>query len=110
MKQIKLLPIFCLFGIASCKIKNESVKDSEYINYCRIIDTIIFNYEHKLSNQYLTYNLSLLSYKTGIPDRSFKGTIGCTYQNDSIFYSDMHKYQEVLKCASHMPYSESIIN
>lgn len=76
------------------------VRNIETVNYCGIIDTIIFNYEHGLSNLYMTNNLSLLANKTGIPDHSFKSTVGCTYPNDSIFYSDMRKYQTALKCQS----------
>lgn len=88
----------CFFLSVSCNSKRVSTRDTESLDYCRVIDTIIFNYEHKLSNLYMTNKLSLLSEKTGIADHSFKSTVGCTYENDSIFYSDMKKYRMALKC------------
>jgi hypothetical protein len=88
----------CFFLSVSCNNKRKPTQDTESLNYCRVIDTIIFNYEHKLSNLYMTNKLSLLSEKTGIADHSFKSTVGCTYENDSIFYSDMKRYRTALKC------------
>lgn len=90
----------CLFLIVACNNERVSNHEAASLNYCQIIDTIIFNRENRLSNQYMTDNLSLLVNKTGIPDHSEKGLIGCTYQNDSIFYSDMRKNQTALKCQS----------
>ena len=98
MIKFLLYLFFCLFFISSCNNGKVPLPNTESVNYCGIIDTIIFNYENKLSNHYMNNNLSLIANKTGIPDHAFKGTFGYTYLNDSIFYSDMRKYQKVLNC------------
>ena len=89
----------CLFLIFACNNKRVSIQETASLNYCQNIDTIILNHEQKVSNQYMTDNLSLLVIKTGIPDHSIKNILGCTYENDNIFYSDMHKYRVGLGCS-----------
>ncbi len=90
----------CFFLIIACNNNRVSKQETASLNYCKIIDTIICNYEHKFSNQYMTDNLSLLVNKTGIPDHSVKGFAGCIHQSDSIFHSDMRKFRAALKCQS----------
>ena len=91
-----------LFFAFSCNNKKVATQIAASHKYCMIIDSIIYEHENKHSNSYLTNNLSSLVNKTGILDQSDKGTIGCTYRSDSLFYSDMNKFKIILNCYKDM--------
>lgn len=68
-------------------------------NYCAIIDTIIYNYQNKLSNTYMMEHLHTLYKATGIGNQSMSTIAGSIYESDSLFYDDMRRYRTALKCA-----------
>jgi len=86
------------FFFPTCRSKAKTMIVQEQTDFCAVIDTIFYNKEHHLSNEFLTNHLDQLVKQTGLTDHCNKGTAGCLYANDSIFHADMHMFRTALGC------------
>ena len=100
MKKIKIISLLISLNI-SCihKTSVDNCVDSNGRQYCLMIDTLVLErYEWKTGNFYANKIVPVLERKCCVDASCDKGTFGYTYRSDSIFNSDVKKWEHCCSC------------